>query len=244
MNQIQSEIANPMGGCVVVHGLNIEEDSKFVGHTVKAIKNAYRDTFNIPEIAKAFVDGEEVPDEYVLQSGETLEFVKESGRKGLGRLFAKDQLLEFWGLSQKQYQALISMGLPQVTLEDEVLYFEYAVDDFLRNVGPIQTTLAPPPSSQAPSDETSQQEVLQSLGRKVDQLHEELMKVRGSNIEKEFYSTNEAALKTGLSTWTLSQACKKGRIEAKKDVYSGKWRIPHQSIVQIQNEGMPPLANS
>ena len=243
MNQIQSEIADPMRGCVVVHGLNIEEDSKFVGHTVKAIKNAYRVSFNIPDAAKGFVDGAEVSDAYVLRVGETLEFVKESGRKGLGRLFNKEQLIECWGINEKQYQVLISMGLPQVILEDEVLYFEYAVDEFLKNVGSIQTTLTPP-SCPSRSDETSQQDVLQSLGRKVDQLHEELMKVRVSNVEKEFYSTNEAALKTGLSTWTLSQACKKGRIEAKKDVYSGKWRIPHQSIVQIQNEGLPPVANS
>ena len=243
MNQIQSEIADPMRGCVVVHGLNIEEDSKFVGYTVKAIKNAYRDTFNIPEIAKAFVDGEEVSDEYVLRSGEALEFVKESGRKGLGKLFTKEQLLESWGLSERQYQELYSMGLPKMTLEGEVLFFEHAVDEFLKNVGSIQTTLTPPSCPSQPA-ETSQQDVLQSLGRKVDQLHEELVKDRVSKIEKEYYSTNEAALKTGLSTWTLSQACKKGRIKAKKDVYSQKWRIPHETVIRIQNEGLPPLANS
>lgn len=243
MNQIQTEIADPMRGCVVVHGLNIEEDSKFVGHTVKAIKNAYRDTFNIPEIAKAFVDGEEVSDEYVLRSGEALEFVKESGRKGLGKLFTKEQLLESWGLSERQYQELYSMGLPKMTLEGEVLFFEHAVDEFLKNVGSIQTTLTPPSCPSQPA-ETSQQDVLQSLGRKVDQLHEELVKDRVSKIEKEYYSTNEAALKTGLSTWTLSQACKKGRIKAKKDVYSQKWRIPHETVIRIQNEGLPPLANS
>lgn len=240
MNKTQTEIAGSVASCVVVHGLYIEEDPKFVGHAVKAIKNAYRVSFNIPDAAKGFVDGAEVSGEYVIQVGETLEFIKESGRKGLGRLFNKEQLIECWGINEKQYQVLISKGLPQISIEDEVFHFEYALDEFMKCLKSIPTPRILP----SRKEENSQQDVLQSLGKKVDQLHEELVKVRVSKIEKEYYSTNEVALKTGLSPWTLSQACKSGRINAKKDVYSRKWKIPHETVLQIQNEGLPPLANS
>lgn len=52
------------------------------------------------------------------------------------------------------------------------------------------------------------------------------------------YSVDEAAELTGYTAWTIRQACNKNRIKAHKGE-DGRWRIPRETIAQLQEEGLP-----
>jgi excisionase family DNA binding protein len=60
-----------------------------------------------------------------------------------------------------------------------------------------------------------------------------------SEGEKQWYTVAEVAARTNLENWTIRQACNKGRIAgAKKLGDSRQWRIPHNALVTILNEGL------
>lgn len=72
------------GRVKVIHGPNDEMFSNLVGISVAAVRHLLAEPFNIPADAVAFVNGERVGSLYRLQANETLEFVREWGRKGSG----------------------------------------------------------------------------------------------------------------------------------------------------------------
>lgn len=69
------------GKIKVIHGSS-DEDFELVGANVASVRASLVDAFNIPADAQAFVDGEEVNENHVLQKNQTLEFVKAAGVKG------------------------------------------------------------------------------------------------------------------------------------------------------------------
>ena len=66
----------------VVHGVNEQSFPNLEGRTVGFVKKNLRDVFNIPSDAEALVNGQQVGDDFVLEGGNSLEFVKEAGVKG------------------------------------------------------------------------------------------------------------------------------------------------------------------
>ena len=56
--------------------------------------------------------------------------------------------------------------------------------------------------------------------------------------EKKSYAVPEIAALTGYKEWTIRQACNKGRIKGKKGD-DGRWRVPHDELVRLQDEGLP-----
>ena len=56
--------------------------------------------------------------------------------------------------------------------------------------------------------------------------------------EKHAYTVKEAAELTGYKPWTIRQAANKGRIQSQKSP-DGQWRIPHEEVTAIQNQGLP-----
>jgi len=84
---------------------------------------------------------------------------------------------------------------------------------------------------------------LQRLESKLDRLQEALALVR----VKECYSADEVAAHVGRSAWVVRQWCNKGQVPGAYKIRigrgkKGEWRIPHESMVRIQNEGPLPLA--
>ena len=69
------------GSVKVIHGAN---DGVFslVGAKVSTVRASLVDAFNIPGDALAFVNGDQVDQNYTLQQNDTLEFVKQAGVKG------------------------------------------------------------------------------------------------------------------------------------------------------------------
>lgn len=65
----------------VVHGAN-QDYFDLEGKTVGAVRKSLREVFNIPGDAEALIMGKAVGDDFVLEGGQSLEFVKEAGVKG------------------------------------------------------------------------------------------------------------------------------------------------------------------
>jgi len=53
-----------------------------VGKTVGAVSEFLREVLNVDKMSQGIVDGKPVDGDYVLQSGDSLEFLKPAGRKG------------------------------------------------------------------------------------------------------------------------------------------------------------------
>lgn len=66
----------------VVHGANEQYFDSLEGKTVGSVKKSLREVFNIPSDADALVSGKQVGDDFILEGGMSLEFVKEAGVKG------------------------------------------------------------------------------------------------------------------------------------------------------------------
>jgi hypothetical protein len=65
----------------VIYGVH-SLDANVAGRTVGEIRAALRQALNIGPQAVAVVDGQEVKESFVLQTGEILEFVRLAGEKG------------------------------------------------------------------------------------------------------------------------------------------------------------------
>lgn len=74
--------AEAIGQIKVVHGSADGTFDNLVGVKVSVVKASLVHAFNIPGEAQAFVNGETVNGDYVLQANDTLEFVKQAGVKG------------------------------------------------------------------------------------------------------------------------------------------------------------------
>jgi excisionase family DNA binding protein len=84
-------------------------------------------------------------------------------------------------------------------------------------------------------------DLLRSLHDRLDHIEEKMALSR----EKETYTVDEAAKRLNRSTWTVRQWCNKGQVPGAKKVHgmgrTGEWRIPHDALIRVQNEGPFPL---
>ncbi|MBX3412563.1 MAG: helix-turn-helix domain-containing protein [Pirellulales bacterium] len=83
---------------------------------------------------------------------------------------------------------------------------------------------------------------LTTLEQRLDQVHEA---VHVQHTSKEYYTTIEAAKILGKRPYTVREWCRLERVHAEKAL-SGRgideeWRISHDELVRIQNEGLLPV---
>ena len=78
-----SEYLASLGGSLVkvIHG-SADGTHPIGGATVASARESLASTYNIPTGAKAFVDGVEVGDDFVLGPNSSLEFIMQAGVKG------------------------------------------------------------------------------------------------------------------------------------------------------------------
>lgn len=87
--------------------------------------------------------------------------------------------------------------------------------------------------------------LLESVGRLTDGLAEirDLLVDRPRN--KEWYSTHEVAEILAKRPYTVRNWCRMGRVRAEKIEsgrgVDGEWRISHEELTRIRNEGLLPL---
>lgn len=67
----------------IVCGINVFPTDKVVGMRVSQVREKFRDVLNIPKDARSLVNSNQVSSDHVLEDGVDLEFVKETGEKGL-----------------------------------------------------------------------------------------------------------------------------------------------------------------
>ena len=81
--------------------------------------------------------------------------------------------------------------------------------------------------------------LLTELSAKIDRLAERLDKPE----QKARYTVNEASQLTGLSRWTIRDACNHGRVKAQRHGGPTKWewRIPHEEVARLMNDGTKPV---
>ncbi len=116
----------------VIHGAN---DGTFAleGAKVGTVRSSLVDAFNIPKIAIAFVNGVQVDMDYTLATGDTLEFFKKSGRKGIWRMFTKAEILrEYTGHPADVMDELFaSLPHDDVNGDMQPIWHEVVVDEWL-----------------------------------------------------------------------------------------------------------------
>jgi hypothetical protein len=77
----------------VVHGSN-EQYFDLAGKDVAYVRKNLRDVFNIPKDAAVWVNGKAVEEDFVLQAGQSCEFLKSAGVKGIRILNSIDLTAE------------------------------------------------------------------------------------------------------------------------------------------------------
>jgi hypothetical protein len=66
----------------VIHGANEQYFDNLQGKTVGMVRKSLREVFNIPGDAEALIGGKSVGDDFILEAGVSLEFLKAAGVKG------------------------------------------------------------------------------------------------------------------------------------------------------------------
>lgn len=119
----------------IAHGPNDFYFPNFAGRSVASVRRGLASVFSIPRDAEAYIGGSVVDPGYRLRAGDSVEFLKWRGRKGVGDLLTAEQLIERWHISEEQYQQLLKSGLPIIRFEDgTVRHPGPAVNNWLRRV--------------------------------------------------------------------------------------------------------------
>jgi len=67
----------------------------------------------------------------------------------------------------------------------------------------------------------------------------EMLTAQKGEVLKEAYTVEEVAEKAKYKPFTIRQACNKGRIKGAYKGRDGAWRVPHASLLDIINNGLP-----
>ena len=121
-------------GVKVIHCSN-EGSFPIAGEKVKHVRLSLADAFNIPKDALPFVNGEQVDMCYTLSADDILEFVKQSGRKGIRRMFTKAEIHREYTGHAASVMAAIFSELPHdaVNTDGQSIWSEIAVDKWFDN---------------------------------------------------------------------------------------------------------------
>jgi hypothetical protein len=119
------------GWVQIIHGAN-EDVLPLGGRTVGDVRFEFEGLFNIDPSATAFLDGDPIEGDHLLRHGETLEFIRLLGRKGIGRVWTREEFCEVFKIGGADLDAMIAKGLPVHHMEDDSIRItETQVDDFL-----------------------------------------------------------------------------------------------------------------
>jgi len=86
----------------------------------------------------------------------------------------------------------------------------------------------------------------QQLLERLDRIESILHTLIRQRTVKDYYSTSELAEILGKAEWTVREWCRLGRIYAEKRACGRgtalEWKISHDELVRIRNEGLLPLS--
>lgn len=165
--EMLTQLPNPSlapGRVKVIHGANDDTFENLVGVSVASVQASLVDAFNVPADAVAFVNGQSVDASYRLLDNDTLEFVKQQGRKSVGsQVWTDEEFCKFFQITRETLQAWIAQGLKvKSCLDSSIRITETAVDEFFGG-----KVIEAPVLSDVPK-EVSTEEAAQILGQSKD----------------------------------------------------------------------------
>ncbi len=136
-----------------VQGAN-EQNLPIQGRTVSWARTNLKDALNIAPGATAFVDGEPIGEDHVLEDGQSLEFLVPCGKKGVQRVWTVEQFAELFQITVEQVKELLASGLPRLPISDGTIRIpEEQVDQYLdEQFGFARRPLPVPPEFLSPED--------------------------------------------------------------------------------------------
>jgi hypothetical protein len=105
---------------------------------VAYVRQALGNLLNLPQEAQSRANGIVVGEDYEIRAGDTVEFFRAAGSKGVGALFPAKKLMTALGINEEQYQELLELGLPWFDLGGSCWHSEVAVDEWFRQGLPAQ----------------------------------------------------------------------------------------------------------
>jgi hypothetical protein len=139
----------------------------------------------------------------------------------------------------------IPEGLPPHCLDPEVIarFFRIPLEDmnFPSKTKPETTKAEPPSKPSIASPSSPEYLLLEKVADRICSLEKKLDLAR----VKETYTPEEVAAQVEKSPWVVRQWCNKGQVPGAYKIQTGRgkkgeWRIPHETVLRLQNEG--PLA--
>lgn len=119
----------------VIHGAN-DDSFQLAGKTVGNVRSSLVDAFNIPPNgAIAFVNDVQVDMDYLLEGGETLEFCKQYGQKGIERMLTEEAIRrEYVGIPKDVLDEMFQhFAHDDQNTDRERVWLESAVDGWIRD---------------------------------------------------------------------------------------------------------------
>ncbi len=99
---------------------------------VRAIQGRLKSFLGLPHDAVALVDGVKVSPAHLAQPNSTVEFRKERGHKGVGRVWTPEEYCQLFGLTEADFENQVQQGLKVMqTADGAVRITETAVDSFI-----------------------------------------------------------------------------------------------------------------
>jgi hypothetical protein len=87
--------------------------------------------------------------------------------------------------------------------------------------------------------------VAQESAARLSRMEAKLTSLVQQHTLKEFYTTDDLCKMFGRAPYTVREWCRLGRIKARKVAASCggecEWRVPHEEVVRLQNEGLLPM---
>ena len=130
--RLEAPSADSEPGCVrLIFGAN-EDVLPLGGQEAGRVRHELSGLLNIAPNALATIGGHPVSEKHLLQHGETVEFIRHYGRKGVGRVWTQEEFCVLFKMSESDFEAMVAKGLPMHEMEDRsVRITETQVDEFL-----------------------------------------------------------------------------------------------------------------
>ena len=119
-----------LGTINVVYGAH-DINMDLAGFTVEEIQFSLQNVLNVGMEADVYVDGRLASPSYRVQPGQRVEFMKDRGRKAVGKTWTKTEFMQVFKMAEADWEDWVAKGLPCDTTRDGTIVInETEVDEW------------------------------------------------------------------------------------------------------------------